>query len=142
MATFVSRATGTGGRGGLVWSEAESYRHAVAAPGTDTGAVTPEEMLAGAWAACFGGAFALMAGKRGLDASEARFHAAVTLEAEVKQLHFEVSRAELNVEVAGIDDEALEQLVAEAHAICPISKLFVGGAADVRVGRSGGADGS
>jgi len=136
MPEFTSNAVGTGGRGGRVWSESKSYEHAVGIPGVASNGVTPEELLAGAWAACFGGAFLLIAGNHGIDASAARFHTAVTLDSDLQNMRFDITRVQLEVELAGVDDATVDMVLAEAHDICPVSKLFVNGAGEVTLGRA------
>jgi organic hydroperoxide reductase OsmC/OhrA len=105
-------------------------------PGAPAQGVTPEELLAGAWASCFGGAFLFVAGKHGVDAGSARFRAMVTLDSNMEKPEFSISRAELEVELPGVDDAVADEVIEEAHAMCPVSKLFVDGAGDVVVRRA------
>jgi osmotically inducible protein OsmC len=107
-------------------------------PGGNAAGVTPEEFLAGAWAACFGGAFSMIAGTHGVDAREFRFHTAVTLDSDLEAMRFSISRAELKVEAGNLDDTSFEEILEKAHAICPVSKLFVEGTGSVTVGRAEG----
>lgn len=135
MTRFTSRAGGRGGREGRVWSERGSYEHEVVLPGSRAAGVTPEELLAGAWAACFGGALGLVAAEGGIDAAAAEFHVAVTLDSDLPSRRFEIDTVRLEVELDGVDPARLDELIAAAHEICPVSKLFAGGARAVEVAR-------
>lgn len=120
----VSEAIGTGGRLGTVEAVPPSYKHALRIPGLKGDGVTPEEMIAGAWVACFGMTFIDRARQRDVDASEARYRARVTLESE--QDNYTITEASLEVSAPDIEPEALDELIRESHSRCPVSKLLSG----------------
>ena len=130
MAVFTSRASGTGGRDGKVWTQSGSLEHTVVMPGAQ-GGVQPEELIAAAWASCYGGAFHFVAVRAGIDVGAPTFHTAITLDSNIESADFDIVRAELEVEAPGIDAALLGRLVNEAHEICPTSKLIVRGAREV-----------
>jgi osmotically inducible protein OsmC len=93
------------------------------APG---GKTSPEELCAAAHSSCFAMALALKLGEEKKTPSELQVKATVTL-AEVDGLPTIVS-SELDVggRVDGLDARGFEAVVAEAAALCPVSRLFSG----------------
>jgi osmotically inducible protein OsmC len=134
----VSEARGRGGRAGTIESASGSYRHDVTLPGLRRPGVTPEELLAGAWVACFGATFIEFAEARGADADAAEYKATVVLEAHDDE--YTITEAVLEVDAPAIDSEALEELLATSHQHCPVSKLFTAGARRVEVKAAAHAD--
>ena len=118
----VGEAVGRGGRLGQVRSVSGSYDHEVRIPGQKSEGVTPEEFLAGAWAACFGMTLIGRARGKGLDASAAEFSASVALESANGT--YTIVEATMAVECDSIEPEALAALIAESDVHCPVSKVF------------------
>lgn len=134
MPEFTSKAKNVGGRAGRVWSDTGSYDHQVVMPGAPAEGVTPEELIAGAWASCFGSAFEFMANKHGLDASGVEIRAAVTLNSDLENVQFDIVRGELKVALDG-DNDLIDQVIAASHDVCPVSKLMQDGT-DISVTRA------
>lgn len=127
---YAAHAKATGGRKGRVWTANGSIDSKVVPPGVTAPGVTPEELLAAAWGACYGGAYAYEATQAGIT-PDPEFSVEVVL--DVDDGVYTISRASLVVHSGG-DDPALAAKVADlAHARCPVSKLFVNGISDVRV---------
>lgn len=140
MPELTSEATGTGGRTGTVSSKSGSYTHQMVMPGASTPGVTPEELIAGAWAACYGTTLTAIAAARHIDASRATVVARITLDSNHEAGEYTISRAELRVGLEGQENDQLDQIIEEAHGACPVSKLISGGARDVQVKRITGSD--
>jgi len=93
------------------------------APG---GKTSPEELCAAAHSSCFAMALALALGQAKKEPQELQVKATVTL-AEVDGLPTIVSSVlDVGGSVEGLDAAGLEAVVAEAAAICPVSRLFSG----------------
>lgn len=136
----VSRAVGKGGRMGTIESASGSYQHDVTLPGMDRAGVTPEELIAGAWVACFGATFIEIAEARHIDATAVEYEASIVLEADSDE--YTITEALLEVLAADIERPTLERLIATSHKHCPVSKLLAGGATSVqvRIGERGRVD--
>lgn len=99
------------------------------APG---GKTSPEELCAAAHSSCFAMALALKLGESKMTPQELQVKATVTL-AEVDGLPTIVSSVlDVGGRVDGLDAAGFEAVVAEAAALCPVSRLFSG--AEVTVG--------
>lgn len=87
---------------------------------------SPEELCSAAHSSCFAMALALKLGEAKKAPGELQVKATVTL-AEVDGLPTIVS-SELDVggRVDGLDADGFEAVVAEAAALCPVSRLFSG----------------
>lgn len=128
---YAAHAKATGGRRGRVWTETGSIDSRVTPPGVETNGVTPEELLAAAWGACYGGAYAFEARAAGVT-TDPEFAVEVVL--DVEDGYFEITRAVLTV-LAPNENQAIVREVAEkAHARCPVSKVLAGGIGELRVG--------
>jgi osmotically inducible protein OsmC len=127
----VSKATGRGGRVGTIESVSGSYQHDVTLPGMKRPGVIPEELIAGAWVACFGATFIEIAEAREIDATAVEYEASIVLESDKDE--YTITEASLEVIGADIGRSKLERLIATSHAHCPVSKLLTGGAASVQV---------
>ncbi len=135
MADVVSRAMARGGREGEVWSSNGSYRHSTKIAGTERDGVTPEELIAGAWAACYGTTFSSLAKARRVDVAEPVIEAAVTLSSSAGT--YTITQADLRVVIdVPVPPETLEKLIEEAHGRCPVSKVLTHGAEEVTVRRA------
>ncbi|HSS32671.1 MAG TPA: OsmC family peroxiredoxin [Solirubrobacterales bacterium] len=93
------------------------------APG---GKTSPEELCAAAHSSCFSMALALKLGESKKTPQELQVKATVTL-AEVDGLPTIVSSVlDVGGRVEGLDAAGFEAVVAEAAALCPVSRLFSG----------------
>jgi lipoyl-dependent peroxiredoxin len=91
----------------------------------------PEQLFAAGYAACFHGALALVARKMRVDASKATVMCAVTIGRDPADGGYMLA-AELKVEIPNSERETSEQVVAQAHKLCPYSKAIAGNV-DVKV---------
>jgi osmotically inducible protein OsmC len=93
------------------------------APG---GKTSPEEICAAAHSSCFAMALALKLGESKMTPQELQVKATVTL-AEVDGLPTIASSVlDVGGRVDGLDAAGFEAVVAEAAALCPVSRLFSG----------------
>jgi lipoyl-dependent peroxiredoxin len=83
----------------------------------------PEQLFAAGYAACFHGALALVARKMRVDASKAIVTCAVTTGRDPADGGYMLA-AELQVEIPNSERETSEQVVAQAHKLCPYSKAI------------------
>ena len=125
---YTAHATNTkGGRQGHVESDDGILKYDLATPGAPNapaGSTTPEQLFAAAYASCFGSAIEAMGRRAGLAVEAAKIHAHVSLhKAEVKG--FFVSTV-LDIEIPGLTQAQIEDLIREGHKICPFSKLTRG----------------
>jgi osmotically inducible protein OsmC len=135
MADVVSHANARGGRSGEVWSINGSYRHNTTLAGSERAGVTPEELIAGAWAACYGTTFASLAQARKIEVATPVIQTAVTLSSSAGT--YTITRAELRVAIeVPVPPATLDQLIEEAHGLCPVSKVLGHGVEEVTVRRA------
>jgi osmotically inducible protein OsmC len=93
-------------------------------PGSARIGTNPEQLFAAGWSACFESAIALAARKRKI-----ALPADVAIDAEVDLNLADGGyflRARLTVSLPGVEREAAQALVDEAHQICPYSKATRG----------------
>jgi osmotically inducible protein OsmC len=132
-ATFSRRATlewtGDIARGaGLLTSGSESFRLPATFPriaGEPAGATTPEELLAGSHATCFGIALRSVLSQRGGAAS--RVQVTSTISANKGEGRIRIESAHLDAVVMGligVDPTALEEIAHTAEEACTISVLL------------------
>ncbi len=90
------------------------------------GRTSPEELAAAAHASCFSMALALRLGEHHTEPQRLHISATVTLD-EVDGLPTIVSSAlQIRGQVTGVDAAEFQQIVDEAAALCPVSRLFAG----------------
>ena len=90
------------------------------------GKTSPEELCAAAHSSCFAMALALKLGESKMTPQELQVKATVTL-AKVEGLPTLVSSVlAMGGRVDGLDAAGFEAVVAEAAALCPVSRLFSG----------------
>lgn len=90
------------------------------------GRTSPEELAASAHSSCFSMALALRLGKRQMVADWLSVSATVTLD-EVDGLPTVTSSAlQVRAKVPGLDSAGFQSAIAEAAALCPVSRLFAG----------------
>ena len=93
-------------------------------PGSARIGTNPEQLFAAGWSACFESAIALAARKRKIT-----LPADVAIDAEVDLTLADGGyflRTRLNISLPGVEREAAQALVDEAHQICPYSKATRG----------------
>lgn len=96
------------------------------------GMTSPEELAAAAHASCFSMALALKLGESHVVPERLEVSATVTLD-EVGGVPTIVSSAvSVRARVPGIDNSRFQDVVKEAAALCPVSRLFAGAAIDVK----------
>jgi lipoyl-dependent peroxiredoxin len=126
-AMYVASATSVGGRSGRAESSDGNLVVDIVPPvelgGPGGPGTNPEQLFAAGYAACFNSALALVAGKRGHDASAARVTADVGLKREGRGF---VLAVELHVAIPGMDHELAQDLVEKAHQVCPYSNATRG----------------
>lgn len=127
----VSEAVGSGGRLGRVRSTSGSYDHEVRIPGMKAEGVTPEEMIAGAWVACFGMTFIDAARSAEVDATAVEYHGKVTLEAAKGT--YTITEATLTIDAPELDPDLVDELAERTHQVCPVSKVLTEGVAKVEI---------
>ncbi|MBS1888536.1 MAG: OsmC family protein [Actinobacteria bacterium] len=127
----VSEAVGSGGRLGRVRSTSGSYDHEVRIPGVKADGVTPEEMIAGAWVACFGMTFIDAARAADTDATEVEYSAQVTIEAA--NGIYTITEATLTIDAPELDPGLVDELAVRTHQVCPVSKVLTEGVAKVEI---------
>lgn len=101
------------------------------APG---GRTSPEELCAAAHASCFSMALALKLAEAGSPPQRLDVSATVTLAEAGGAPTITTSAVEVRATVAGLQPDAFDAIVADAAALCPVSRLFAG--AEVTVSAS------
>ena len=122
---YVTSATTKGGRNGRAMLDNGALALAMAAPKEIGGAGdghNPEQLFALGYSSCYGQAILVISKKYGLDGQAAKVTCEVTLATDGA---FTLS-AELKVSIPGADKDKLQQLVEEAHTVCPYSKATKG----------------
>lgn len=90
------------------------------------GKTSPEELAAAAHSSCFAMALALRLGEHKAVPQQLTVSATVTLD-EVDGLPTIVSsNLRVRAQVSGLDDSGFKEIVEEAAALCPVSRLFAG----------------
>lgn len=122
---YTAKTHTTGGRdNGLARSSDGNLDVRLSTPGSARIGTNPEQLFAAGWSACFEGAIALTAQKKRITLS-----GEVSIDAEIdlnlSDEGYSLS-ARLNVAIPGIDRQLAQQLVDEAHKICPYSKATRG----------------
>jgi osmotically inducible protein OsmC len=93
--------------------------------GEPAGATTPEELLAGAHATCFGIGLRSVLAQRGGTATRVRVTATITAEKGGGRIRVEASHLEGVVEeLAGVEPAALDEIARAAEEACTISTVL------------------
>ena len=92
--------------------------------GGEGGATNPEQLFAAGYAACFHSALKLVAGKAKLDTTDSEVVADVSL-GMLDAGGFGLT-ASLEVSLPALDRQTADQLVAQAHEVCPYSNATRG----------------
>jgi Ohr subfamily peroxiredoxin len=124
---YTAKTHTTGGRdNGTARSSDGRLEINLSIPGGAGTGTNPEQLFAAGWSACFLGAMAAVARKRKM-----RLPADAAIDAEV-DLNLNVAdgtyhlRVRLNVGLPGIDRTLAQDIVNEAHQICPYSRATRG----------------
>ncbi|QPH40272.1 organic hydroperoxide resistance protein [Pedobacter endophyticus] len=123
---YTAEVTATGGRDGHVKSSDGVLDLQLRKPkelGGQGGATNPEELFAAAWGACYLGALGTIAGKAGVDVSDANVKVLVSFNKDGNSYGLS---ADLDVHIPGITAEETQSLADKAHAVCPYSKATKG----------------
>ncbi len=122
---FTTKATAKGGRNGRVKSDDGIIDLNIVMPteNTDETGTNPEQLFAAAYSACYDGAVNLVAKQKNKNID-------TTTTAEVKFLKdgdsgFKIA-AKLITEFNGVSQDEAEELMKEAHQVCPYSKATRG----------------
>src|SRR5690554_1375947 len=122
---YTTLSTAKNGRNGRAQSEDSKLDVALSVPkglGGEGGSGTnPEQLFGAAYASCFGGAVELVAKQKGI---EMEVDVEITAQIELgKTAEDELQlRATLDCYLPGVSMEVGEELVKEAHEICPYSR--------------------
>ncbi len=120
---YTASAQSTGGRDGKVTIENSPLSFDMAPPvemgGTRSDGVNPEQLFAAGYAACFGSALQHVYRSRKLSLKPADVKASVGI-GRNNQGGYSLA-VELIATFSGIDQALAEDLVAEAHQVCPYS---------------------
>jgi osmotically inducible protein OsmC len=133
MPTYVYTAEAKGGRDGQVWSGSRTLDLPTKLAGASKEGVTPEELVAAAWASCFGTTLIFAARELDLDLSEAAVRARITYEVDHEEGRYELTRAELEALLPPGEHPRAEEALRVAHGRCPISRVLLQGIPDVEV---------
>ncbi|MFT4669696.1 MAG: osmotically inducible protein OsmC [Ulvibacter sp.] len=121
---YEATSTAVGGRGGHVNTEDNKIDLNLSVPesmGGDGGAgVNPEQLFGCAYAACFGGAIAVIAKKKRVDIGNDYSVSATIAFCEDEDGAF--LEATLDCYIPGVDVKTGEDIINLAHEICPFSK--------------------
>lgn len=122
---YTAKAHTTGGReGGASRTDDGRLEVKLSSPGTPGTGTNPEQLFAAGWSACFLSAIKLAAGK-----AKVKLPSDVAINAEVD---LGTTRgayglaARLNVSLPGMERQAAQALVDEAHQLCPYSNAIRG----------------
>jgi osmotically inducible protein OsmC len=125
---YTTTAVATGdGRNGHVQTIDGILTTSVRTPkelGGEGGATNPEQLFAAGYAACFHSALKLVAGKSKVDTTDSEVVADVSL-GMLETGGFGLT-AHLEVSLPALDRETAEQVVAQAHQVCPYSNATRG----------------
>ena len=116
---YTAKTHATGGREGTGRSDDGRVEVTLSSPGGAGKGTNPEQLFGIGYSACFLGAMKAVAPKVGVTVPPD-----TTVDAEVDlgptSLGYGIA-ARLNIKVPGLDRAKAEQLVAEAHKVCPYS---------------------
>src|SRR3954471_20960224 len=118
-------ASATAGREGRASSADGKINLQISPPGSHGPGTNPEQLFAAGYSACFGGAIGAAASLAKIPLRMADIKVTTTVRLHKEDTGFFIDAA-LNAELAGVDQEKTEALVAKAHTICPYSKATHG----------------
>lgn len=125
---YTAHATATGGRDGRAVSSDNQLDVQLTTPkelgGAGGDGTNPEQLFAAGYSACFIGALKVVAGKAKVALpKDTRIQGAVGIGPQGAGFGIQ---AELTVILPGLDRDQAEQLVAQAHQVCPYSNATRG----------------
>lgn len=122
---YTTTITNTGGRSGEVFSDDQSFKLQVAAPGSkNTEATNPEQLFAAGYSACFNSALEVVMRREKIK-SPSTVKGTVSLLKDESDGGFKIA-VELEVEIAELDQAKTQELANIAHTVCPYSKATAG----------------
>jgi lipoyl-dependent peroxiredoxin len=122
---YTAKTHTTGGReNGVSRSSDGRLDLRLSTPGTSRIGTNPEQLFAAAWSACFESAIALAARKRKI-ALPADVAVDAEVDLNVTDGAYSLS-TRFNVSIPGVERDAAQTLVEEAHELCPYSKATRG----------------
>lgn len=128
---YTAEATVTGGRRGTCTTEEGGLRLSLRVPeqlgGPGGEGTDPEELFAAGYGACFQSSLGVASRRRRIRLPDSTVQARVSVGRTADGL-WELS-AELTVFLPGLDPALAEELVTEAHQICPYSRAISGNVA-------------
>lgn len=126
MSIYEAKVFNTGGRGGEVHNEDNSFKLNVKQPkemsGDDTNETNPEQLFAAAYSACYNSALDGVLKKDKADDVKRVVIATAKLLKDESDGGFRLG-AEIEVEFEGIDQAKADEYVEKAHKGCPYSKM-------------------
>ena len=126
---YSTKVRASGGRHGSIRSEDGLLDLKLALPRTLGGkgdATNPEQLFAGGYAACFENALLHVSRDTGHRFADDDIGVAARIDLSRDETGGFVLAAALAVGIAGVDRQTAEQLVQDAHAICPYSNAIRG----------------
>jgi Ohr subfamily peroxiredoxin len=116
---YTANALVTGGRDGHGETDDKKLAVQLSRPGGGGAGTNPEQLFAIGYAACFSGAISFVAGQKKLETGAISIQSEVTLNQDDGGFFI---AAALNVQLPLLDRKEAEELVKEAHKVCPYSK--------------------
>jgi Ohr subfamily peroxiredoxin len=122
---YTAKTHTTGGReNGHAKSSDGQLEVRLSTPGTNRPGTNPEQLFAAGWSACFEGAMQFVARSRKITLPP---ETAVDAEVDLNQGEGGFFlKARLNVSIPGVERSLAEEIVAQAHQVCPYSKATRG----------------
>lgn len=125
---YQAQATASGGRNGQVASSDGILQLPLSLPkslgGPGKAATNPEQLFAAGYAACFDSALAFVANKQSLKLSGTSVQATVRI--GPREGGGFALAVQLGVTVPGVSQELAQQLIEQAHQVCPYSNALRG----------------
>jgi lipoyl-dependent peroxiredoxin len=125
---YTAEATVTGGRRGTCTTRAGGLQLTLRVPeqlgGPGGEGTDPEELFAAGYGACFQSALGVVARRRRIRLPDSSIRTRVSVDRTDDGLW--MLSAELVVSLPGLDPALAEELVAEAHQVCPYSRATRG----------------
>jgi len=122
---YTAKTHTTGGReNGHAKSSDGQLEVRLSTPGTNRPGTNPEQLFAAGWSACFEGAMQFVARQRKITLSpDTAIDAEVDLNLGDGGFFL---KARLNVRIPGVERSVAQEIVDQAHQICPYSKATRG----------------
>lgn len=121
---YTAKALSIAGREGHTETDDKRLSFDLSRPGGEGTGTNPEQLFACGYSACFGSAVTSVARAEKVHISDVKVWAEVNLNQDDEGGYF--LAVELDVTLAGVDDEMAQKLVEKAHQVCPYSKATRG----------------